>query len=201
MLIKVCGITQEEQLKELDKIDTIQCIGTIYYPKSKRFVREQLPTTFHSHKVGVFVNESLEMIEKISHQQDLQLIQLHGSESPELCAELSRNFGVLKAFGISSSFDFDQLIPYQKHVDFFLFDTFTPQHGGSGKKFDWELLNEYQLETPFFLSGGIQLSDARALKSITHPKFFGVDINSGFETSPGIKNIELIKQFIDELYN
>lgn len=201
MLIKVCGITQEEQLLELDEIESVQCIGTIFYPQSKRFVKSQLPTTVRSHKVGVFVDEELEKIEKIALEQDLQLIQLHGNESPEFCAELAKNYRIVKAFGISEMVDFDQLIPYQKHVDFFLFDTLTPNHGGSGKKFKWEILKEYHLSTPFFLSGGIQLSDVNDLKAIKHPQFHGIDINSGFEVSPGIKNIELIKQFIDELNN
>lgn len=201
MLIKVCGITQEEQLLELDKIESVQCIGTIFYPQSKRFVDSFLPTTPYSHKVGVFVDEELETIERISHEQDLQMIQLHGNESPQLCAELARNYRIIKALGISEKFNFNDLIPYQKHVDFFLFDTSTPQHGGSGKKFNWQLLDQYTLSTPFFLSGGIQASDASELNQMNHPQFHGVDINSGFEVSPGIKNIALIKTFIDELNN
>lgn len=201
MIIKVCGITQEEQLLELDKIKNIQCIGTIFYPKSKRCVHSILPTTVQSHKVGVFVNQQLLEIARLALEQNLQMIQLHGNESPEICSKLSYHFGVIKAFGISESFDFNSLIPFQKHVDFFLFDTSTPKHGGSGKKFNWQLLENYTLSTPFFLSGGIQASDAPELKKINHSQFHGVDINSGFEVSPGIKNIELIKTFIDELNN
>ena len=201
MLIKVCGITEEEQLCELDKLDAVHFIGTIYYEKSKRYIKSILPATHQSKKVGVFVDKPIQDISRIAFEQNLQLIQLHGNETPEICSKLSNHFGIIKAFGICESFDFNTLIPYQGHVDFFLFDTSTPEHGGSGKKFNWQLLNKYTLSTPFLLSGGIQLSDASEIKKINHPQFQGVDINSGFETKPGIKNIELIKQFIDELYN
>jgi phosphoribosylanthranilate isomerase len=201
MLVKVCGITKVEQLQELDTMESVQCIGTIFYPLSKRYVTNLLPTTSNTHKVGVFVDEELTKIEEISIEQDLQIIQLHGNESPEYCEALSKKYRIIKAFGVSTAFDFHELIPYQKYVDFFLFDTFTPEHGGSGKKFNWKILEEYHLSTPFFLSGGIQLSDVQDLKEIEHPQFYGVDINSGFEVSPGIKNIELIKKFIDELNN
>lgn len=201
MLIKVCGITQNDQLHELDRLDAIDFIGTIYYEKSKRFVESILPATQKAKKVGVFVNENLDKIIEISEKQNISLVQLHGKESPEECAELSNKFTTIKAFGLSDRFDFKLLNAYQNSVDFFLFDTSTSDYGGSGRKFNWKILDGYQLSTPFFLSGGIQLSDALELKAINHPQFYGIDINSGFEIKPGIKNIELIKQFIDELFN
>ncbi len=201
MLIKVCGITQEEQLRELDELKSVDLIGTIYYEKSKRYVRSVLPATNHSNKVGVFVNESCENILNISAEHSIDLVQLHGNETPIACKRLSEKLKVIKAFGLSDSFDFKTLEKYQDKVDFFLFDTLSPEYGGSGRKFDWSIIDQYYLSTPFLLSGGIRFSDAKELRSIKHPQFYGIDINSGFETQPGIKNIELIKHFIDELNN
>ncbi|MEO6149327.1 MAG: phosphoribosylanthranilate isomerase, partial [Mucilaginibacter sp.] len=119
-------------------------------------------------------------------------IQLHGSETPWFCAEFKGRVKVIKAFGIDNGFDFDQLIPYKNLVDYFLFDTKTPVHGGSGKTFNWDMLNAYTLNLPFFLSGGISIDHLDVIKKIDHPQLYGVDLNSRFEISPGIKNIELL---------
>lgn len=199
MFIKVCGITQAIQLQQLDEIDGIHFVGSIYYSGSKRYTEKNLPPTTNTIKVGVFVNESLENIIRMGNEKKLKVVQLHGNESPEMCLKLSPYFTVIKAISMDDSFDFKTIEMYETFVDFFLFDTKTASYGGSGRKFNWEILKKYSLNTPFFLSGGISFDDIELLKKITHTKFTGIDINSQFEYSPGIKNIELIKKFIDEL--
>ncbi len=114
---------------------------------------------------------------------------------------LLRNVEVIKAFGIDENFDFDQLDAYARSVDYFLFDTKTSQHGGSGKSFDWALLNNYQLGIPFFLSGGISLDNLDELRKIKHPGFYGVDLNSRFEIAPGIKDVGKLKLAFARLNN
>jgi phosphoribosylanthranilate isomerase len=127
-------------------------------------------------------------------------VQLHGSETPDLCTQLKQmGVEVIKAFGIGADFDFDQLTPYLNSVDYFLFDTQTPAHGGSGKVFDWSLLSNYNLEKPFFLSGGIDLIHAKALKAMQNRWLYAIDINSKFELEPGLKNVEKIKEFMQML--
>ena len=140
------------------------------------------------------------------------MVQLHGDESPEFCQDLiSRkhqnlltddnflDFKIWKAVGINNEDDFKQLTGYQQVVDSFVFDTKSADYGGTGRKFDWQLLTNYQLSTPFLLSGGITLEDAFILKNFLHPRCIGFDINSGFESEPGVKKIEEVKQFIDTI--
>lgn len=197
MLVKVCGMREQQQARELEHI--VDLMGFIYYPKSPRFVREA-PSTTQCLRTGVFVNESLEKIIHVAGRDSLDLIQLHGEESPAFCSELAQTHRVVKAFGINPEFDFNQLDEYST-VSFFLFDTKTPNYGGSGKQFDWKQLNNYSLSIPFILSGGIQAENASVLKEINHPQFAGIDLNSGFEYAPGQKNCELIKSFIHEIRN
>lgn len=199
MFVKVCGITQASQVQQLDEIDGIHFVGSIYYSGSKRYTEKTLPPTMNSTKVGVFVNESFENILRIGNENKLKFVQLHGNESPKMCLKLSPYFTVIKAISVDDSFDFKTIELYENVVDFFLFDTKTASYGGSGRKFNWEILKNYSLNTPFILSGGISFTDIELLKKITHQKFIGIDINSQFEYSPGIKNIELIKKFIHEL--
>ena len=198
MLVKVCGLKISDQVKELSLV--ADYIGFIFYEKSKRYVQQTSPS-MGAKKVGVFVNESLENVLRICRLEKLNAVQLHGNESPEFCAELSAQLEVIKAFGIDYSFDFNRLNAYHDHINYFLFDTATDQHGGSGRRFDWSLLNRYKGEVPFFLSGGLGLDSLLAIKNLSHPLMAGVDINSRFELTPGNKNISLVKHFIDEFKN
>jgi phosphoribosylanthranilate isomerase len=196
MLVKVCGMRLEEQIKELDGITDF--IGFIFFEKSKRYVKST-PKVDQAKKVGVFVNASKDHIQQKIREHSLDAVQLHGNESPELCQALKDQLTVIKAFGVNEDFDFAQTEAYSNHVDYFLFDTKTPQHGGSGKRFDWSLLKKYSGETPFLLSGGISSESLQSIRSIWHSKLAGVDINSGFENAPADKNINEVKQFIKQL--
>ena len=181
-------------------------VGFIFYPPSKRFVGENFdPVLLRSvpnniQKVGVFVNETRKNILEKKEKYDLDLIQLHGEESPAFCADLGKeNIQLIKAFSISETFDFQMTEPYLSCVNYFLFDTKTPQYGGSGKKFDWNLLEKYFFEKPFLLSGGIGAEDIAEIKKIQIPNLYGLDLNSQFETAPACKDVQKIHTFIKRL--
>ncbi|GAB3927337.1 phosphoribosylanthranilate isomerase [Mucilaginibacter myungsuensis] len=205
MRIKVCG------LKYTDNIATVaglqpDYVGFIRYERSPRFVDElpeetliQLPSTIK--KTGVFVNEDPSVMEELIGKYNFEAIQLHGNESPEFCAQFKGRVEVLKAFGVDEEFDFEQLDKYADHVDYFLFDTKTAAHGGSGQSFDWSVLDNYKLDVPFFLSGGLSLDNIAEVKNIKHPAFYGVDLNSKFEIEPGLKDIDKLKQAFALLNN
>ena len=185
--------------EEVEKLP-VDFLGFIFYPKSKRFVGEGAePGLFNSAKtnVGVFVNENAFEILGLTKNFGFEFVQLHGKENPKTC-QLLRNQGlkVIKAFNLNDSFKFEKLQEYETAVDFFLFDTKSDLPGGSGKKFNWEILEKYTGKVPFFLSGGIGPDDAEKIKELEHPQLFGIDLNSGFEDEPGIKNIEKLKKFI-----
>ena len=196
MLIKVCGMRSIEQVHEVDGI--ADYVGFIFYKKSKRF-ENSTPVVTNAQKVGVFVNASFEEISKRIADHSLDVIQLHGNETPEFCAQFAPDISIIKAFGIDSDFKFETTADYEAHVDVFLFDTKTPQHGGSGQQYDWSMLAKYNGSTPFFLSGGIRPNSLNEIKSFEHARFVGIDLNSGFENSPGDKDIAQLKQFIEQL--
>ncbi|GHU94997.1 N-(5'-phosphoribosyl)anthranilate isomerase [Bacteroidia bacterium] len=181
-------------------------MGFIFYEKSARYAQQWpiqnldfVPPSIK--KIGVFVNESVENILDIVRQYHLDGVQLHGNENPEMCGYLkAKKMLCIKSFGIAHPDDFAAANGYEPHTDYFLFDTKTPAHGGSGQKFDWGILQSYRGTKPFFLSGGIAPDDAADILQIQHPCLFGVDINSGFETAPAIKNAAQIRQFISTLY-
>jgi phosphoribosylanthranilate isomerase len=181
-------------------------IGFIFYPGSKRYVGNtpdgslfmNIPSVIL--KTGVFVNEDPAIIIENTRHYGLDLVQLHGNESAEYCNTLHKaGLTIIKAFEISDSFDFVTLNKYSEACEYFLFDTKTGNGGGSGSKFDWTKINEYQLGKPFFLSGGIGPEDASLVKQINHKSFFAVDINSRFEIRPGIKDRDKIGAFINEI--
>jgi phosphoribosylanthranilate isomerase len=126
---------------------------------------------------------------------------LHGNETPAFCKALRDEAIVIKAFGVDQKFDFDRLNKYRNKVDLFLFDTKTDVHGGSGKTFDWDILDQYDMDIPFFLSGGLSLDNLDEVKNITHPQFYGVDLNSRFEIEPGLKHIENLEKAFEMLKN
>lgn len=182
-------------------------MGFIFYEKSKRFVGndflipKELPKEIK--RVGVFVNESVESILKLVAQHPLDQVQLHGSESVEQCAHLKQaGVSVIKVFSVDSRFDFENTKPYQPYADFFLFDTRSEDFGGTGKTFDWHLLKNYDQQIPFFLSGGLSIENIQDIKSLKDMNLHAIDMNSGVETSPGLKStkkIEAIKNILTSL--
>lgn len=200
--IKVCGMKFAQNREQVEALG-VDLLGYIFYAPSKRFVGETPdPGLFQSSKpkVGVFVDENAFEILGLAKNLEFEYIQLHGKENPKTCALLkNQGLKIIKAFPVDEQFKFSKTKAYEEVVDYFLFDTKTPQHGGSGEKFNWDILTNYQGNTPFFLSGGIGSEDVKELKALEHPQFAGVDLNSGFEDEPGIKNIEKLKQFISEL--
>ncbi|MFZ2431372.1 MAG: phosphoribosylanthranilate isomerase [Lutibacter sp.] len=197
MKIKVCGMRESENISELMTLKP-DYVGFIFYDKSKRFVADfpqiEIPST--TKKVGVFVNETIEEIGEKVQKYDLDFVQLHGNETPEFCEKLaSKSIKIIKAFSVGENFDFSAIKPFEKHVSLFLFDTKGNNYGGNGIKFNWDLLQNYTGKTSFLLSGGISKNDAAEIKKFKHPAFLGIDINSGFELEPGLKNIKEIKEF------
>lgn len=181
-------------------------IGFIFYPKSKRFIGEQITDEVQSlvpvyiQKVGVFVDEPFDNLLKKFRSNKLNMIQLHGSELPGYCERLKKlDIPVIKVFRIGSDFDFSAVEPYELFCDFYLFDTSSELCGGTGIKFDWKKLDEYKTDKPFFLSGGIHPSDFEEIKKISQKAIFAVDVNSGFEVEPGIKDIPKLKSFIEKI--
>ena len=177
-------------------------IGFIFHESSPRNVDEilgiEIPNKIN--KVGVFVNKQQDFIIQKTNDYNLDYIQLHGNETSQFCKELKqKNYKIIKAFNIYQEFDFDKLKGYEPSCDYFLFDAFGENAGGNGITFNWDLLQNYVGQTPFLLSGGIDSSMAATIKNINHQKLVGVDINSKFEIEPGLKNIEKIKTFKNEL--
>ena len=193
--IKVCGMTKLENIQLLAELP-IDYIGHIFYKKSARYAGNLKPVSLPSSikKVGVFVNAThAEVIEKAKEHQ-LCIVQLHGNETAEQCAALkAEGLKVFKAFGIDQQFTWDQITAYHHHVDRFLFDSKSPQYGGTGLRFNWDFLTHYKGTTPYFLSGGLSLDNLHETRSINDERLIGLDLNSKFEISPGIKDIERVK--------
>lgn len=205
MLIKICGLREPKNIDEIIQLEP-DMIGFIFYKNSPRYAKKvdkkylkTIPKSIK--KVGVFVNEKLENILTIIRNYSLDAVQLHGSENHELCKILKEeaNIIVIKVFSIMDAYNFKVTKEYEDVVDYFLFDTKTDLYGGSGKKFNWKILNEYRGTKDFILSGGIELSDAKAIRKIKHPRMIGLDLNSKFEIKPGLKNLTLLKEFLYEL--
>ncbi len=179
----------------------IDYMGFIFYEKSKRNITEIVQTQNHKiQRVGVFVNEKIEVIkEKIIHHQ-LDVVQLHGDETPEFCKEVKALYvEVIKVFSVDDEFDFKITTKYTRNCDFFLFDTKGKERGGNGITFNWEILQKYDGLRPFILSGGIGPQSIESIKILNHDKLFALDLNSKFEDQPALKNIEKLKTFINDL--
>jgi len=198
--IKVCGLNNAENFGEIDALN-LDYLGMIFYSKSPRYNTEN-PLFFKnskSEKVGVFVNESTDEIIKLSKIYNFNIVQLHGKELNKDCIALKKEgLEVWKAFGVKEDFNFKTLHDFPD-VDKFLFDTFSPAHGGSGKKFNWQVLQNAPINKPFFLSGGISEKEIKELITFEHQMLFGVDVNSKFELEPGLKDVERVKYFISSL--
>lgn len=198
MKIKVCGLRESDNVSEVAALQP-DFMGFICYNRSPRYI-DGLKADALDHipvgiiRTGVFVNESAEQINALIEKYNFKAIQLHGSETPKFCALFKGKVQVIKAFGVDADFNFDVLTPYENGVDVFLFDTKTAAHGGSGQRFDWQVLSKYTLDVPFFLSGGIGLENLEKVKTVKHPQLAGLDLNSRFELSPGNKDISKLKQ-------
>ncbi len=202
MKIKVCGMKFSENRQAVEKLP-VDFLGFIFYPESKRYVGKVTEAgLFNSakNKVAVFVDENLFEMMGLAKNLEFEYIQLHGKENPRTCRIVKQQgFKVIKAFNLNEDFDFSALKAYDRSVDFFLFDTKSKLPGGSGKKFNWEILDRYKGKKPYFLSGGISPEDAAKIKQLDHPSLYGIDLNSGFESEPGLKNVELLETFIRQL--
>lgn len=200
MVIKVCGMKHAGNIRALDKLKP-DMTGFIFHSSSPRFadsVPEYMPSS--SLRVGVFVNSDTDYILYKVSEFGLNLVQLHGNESPEQCRAIrSKGIDIIKTFSLKAA-DADTLTaPYDGLCRYYLFDTPCAAYGGSGKTFDWTLTQSYHGNTPFLLSGGIRPESLEQILSFCHPSFAGIDINSGFETAPGVKDTEAIAGFIKQL--
>lgn len=191
-----------ENISELVKIKP-DFIGFIFYNKSKRFVESFPPINFPKEikKVGVFVNQNEDEILDKVHQYQLEFVQLHGDESSQFCNKLvaRKACKIIKAFSVDETFNFDETKSFEKACSYFLFDTKGENYGGNGVKFNWNILQNYKGTIPFLLSGGISENDVVEVNNINHIKFIGIDVNSGFEIEPALKNIEKLKEFKNNL--
>ena len=187
-----------ENIREVEALG-IDLIGFIFWSKSSRYVSEKPDyLSTKCKRVGVFVDEDIEVVKKIAQDYTLDYIQLHGNETPDYCA-LLKGHKLIKAFNIATAEDFEQTKPYEGLVNYFLFDTKGKSVGGNGTKFDWSVLDDYHGTTPFILSGGIGPDDAARIRSFHHPQLAGIDLNSKFEDAPALKNIQKLKTFLEQL--
>jgi len=202
--LKVCGMREPYNIKWLINLRP-DFIGFIFYRKSPRFVSEideelmsRIPISIK--KVGVFVNEEVSTVIKLYEKYGLDFVQLHGDEDLEFSKKLKeRGIGIIKVFRLMESLPY-ALASFSKFTDYFLFDTASPSYGGSGRHFDWSILENYNLSTPFLLSGGIGLEDVdlvKKLKSIE--QLAGIDVNSRFEVKPGLKDIAMIRKLKESI--
>jgi phosphoribosylanthranilate isomerase len=204
MKIKICGLRDNFEEVLALKPDFV---GMIFYPESPRYVgnsedvalRQKL--TNGTKKVGVFVNEQYDQILAAVRDYNLDLVQLHGAETPEFCAKIRQQIPVIKAFGITGDKDLEAVADYAQVVDYLLFDTKTSGYGGSGQKFDWSVFDRMPIPQKFLLSGGISLDDIPTVKNLKINNFVGVDLNSKFETAPGMKDIKKLEMVKQKLQN
>jgi phosphoribosylanthranilate isomerase len=220
MKVKVCGITQLEQLYALSELE-VNYAGFIFYPPSPRYVKKAglkggdvRKAKIKLYKVGVFVDATYEEVMRSIDEYGLDMVQLHGRETPYECRKLAADIDVIKAFRFAGDDHVAWMIKdYYSDTDFFLFDTGIPApkgeredktlYGGTGRKFDWKRLQDVAIQKPFFLSGGIEPDDAETIKAFmatpAAKEMIAVDINSRFETAPGVKDLEKVKLFLTEL--
>ena len=200
MIVKVCGMREPDNIRRVEQAGP-DWMGVIFFPHSSRYVScrpAYLPE--QCKRVGVFVNEKTPVILQKADEFGLHYIQLHGRETPEQCLNLKRaGLGVIKVFSIAGTSDLKPTACYESVCDYFLFDTACTGFGGSGKTFDWQMLSAYHGSTPFLLSGGLKPDSLHALKEFRHPAWAGIDLNSGFEISPGKKDAELLNTFIEQI--
>ncbi len=198
MIIKVCGMREADNIREIEQLG-IDMMGFIFWPRSSRYVSE--PPAYmpvYCKRVGVFVNESVETVKRTADAYALDIIQLHGHESPQYIRQLD-GMTVIKAFNIATASDFALTAAYEGVAHGFVFDTKGQSIGGNGTMFDWQVLQAYQGHTPFLLSGGIGPDDAGQVNAFHHPQCIGIDLNSRFESAPALKDYTQLKAFINKL--
>lgn len=198
LIIKVCGMREEQNISDLEKLD-IDWMGMIFWSGSKRYVSRppsRLPQRVK--KVGVFVDANLDDIRQHVSDYQLDIIQLHGHETPAFLETL-KPLTLIKAFNIADASDLEKTKAYEGIADYFLFDTKGKIVGGNGEKFDWTVLTAYEGATPFLLSGGIGPDDVQKVKQFHHQKCIGIDLNSRFESAPGLKDIDQLQTFIKQI--
>ncbi len=201
MKIKVCGMKYRSNIEEILSLD-IDFMGFIFHKMSSRYI-DKLPEGIdfgNVKKVGVFVNSSEREILLKIEEFGLDFLQLHGGESVGFCSNLKeKGHKIIKVFSVDDNFDFAKCKEYLDVSDMFLFDAKGVNPGGNGVIFNWQKLDEYNLQKPFLLSGGIGINHVSAVKNFYHPGCIGIDVNSGFEDSPGKKNDKLLKRFLEEI--
>ena len=222
MVIKVCGMRDAQNIREVSQLG-VDMIGMIFYPKSPRYVEMQsshagiipdyvkedinIKSAKSPARVGVFVDDMVQNIVTRVVNYHLDYVQLHGNEPREMCENLRSTLDpdirpgikIIKAISVSDASDIQKFKEYVGAVDLFLFDTKCKTVGGSGQQFDWLVLEQYDGEIPFLLSGGIGPEDASRLHAFHHPKCIGIDLNSRFEIEPGVKDVEKLKGFLNEI--
>lgn len=222
MVIKVCGMRDAQNIREVSQLG-VDMIGMIFYPKSPRYVEMQsshagiipdyvkedinIKSAKSPARVGVFVDDMVQNIVTRVVNYRLDYVQLHGNEPREMCENLRLTLDpdirpgikIIKAISVSDASDIQKYKEYVGAVDLFLFDTKCKTVGGSGQQFDWQVLEQYDGEVPFLLSGGIGPEDASRLHAFHHPKCIGIDLNSRFEIEPGVKDVEKLKGFLNEI--
>lgn len=215
MLVKTCGMTDPKNVQQVARLP-IDWLGFIFYEPSPRYMGDAQALfqfldspegrALPQKRVGVFVNATLPALLNNARDYRLDFIQLHGDESPEAVAALHQalleqgsTVQLIKAVGVDAQTDFEALRAYEPYCAYFLLDTKTKQYGGSGRAFDWKRLEDYALETPFLLSGGLGPTDGAALSALVHPRLAGIDLNSQFETAPGIKCPQRLSWFFHTL--
>ena len=202
MTVKVCGMREPDNIRAVEQLGA-DWLGFIFWPRSSRYVSERpsyLPQ--QAKRVGVFVDA--DMADVLQHIADygLHIVQLHGKESPDYIQALRTAAPatlVIKALNVATSADLEQTKAYEGLVDYFLFDTKGPSVGGNGTQFDWTVLDAYHDMTPFLLSGGIGPDDASRVSAFRHPRLAGIDLNSRFEQSPALKDVNLLRRFLSQL--
>jgi len=197
MIIKVCGLTSNASSEEVSKLNGVTHLGFIFYPGSKRYTETSFETV--KKKVGVFVNAPISEVKRQIAIHHLDAVQLHGEESPDYISELAASIEIIKAIGIESAEDLNKTRLYEGLITTFLFDTKSPEKGGTGLAFDWSILHQYTGKIPFILSGGLGPNNLERLRLFQHPKLIGYDLNSRFEIAPTVKDVHQIDTFISLL--
>ena len=204
MRIKVCGMKDAKNMETVGRLP-IDYMGFIFYAPSPRYAGgldpEEIRLPRHIQRTGVFVDELPEVMLSLAQCYQLSVVQLHGNESTVICDVLRREgLQVIKVFSVNDVADLQATASYEGHADFFLFDTKTSLRGGSGRQFDWSVLQYYEGQTPFFLSGGIGADDVERIRQFEHPLLYALDLNSCFESSPGIKDVDLLAHGLHGLF-
>lgn len=204
MQVKVCGLRLNEDIISVASSGA-DYVGLIFFPGSSRYAAaiadvgtmEHIAKTYPKvNRAGVFVDADADEVRMTAEKFSLNVLQFHGEEDPEYCEEFMNDYTVIKALSIESEGDFAACEAYKNSCHRFLFDTAGPLKGGNGYSWDWSLLSHYEGHLPFFVSGGIGQADILKVAAIRHPMFTGIDINSGFEVYPGVKNTEAVKLFV-----